>query len=200
MALAVKIQPIDRDVALIAKELQSPEVFAQAAQEAIKEADETNRLVLGRKIPKRVFVDGVQDAPIASVRSIVVAEWELLGDLFQFIVDSLQRHSPVKTGRFKNSHTIFADGVEVALGEVIPDASEYVIMSALPYARKIERGESPQAPEGVFGVVAAEARRRYSNIAKITDSFRTPIGGFLIGGRIGDRAEERNPAIIVRLR
>jgi len=73
-----------------------------------------------------------------------------------------------------------------------PPAQEYVFVNTTPYARKIEGNKgrppsSPQAPDGVYQAVATLARK-FSNVAKVTFSYRTVAGG------------ERNPAIIVRLR
>jgi len=75
-----------------------------------------------------------------------------------------------------------------------------VFLNIQPYARKIERGQSSQAPDGVYQAVATLAQRRFGNVAKITFSYRTAIGGAIIGGRKGDRSDLRNPAIIVSLR
>jgi hypothetical protein len=46
-----------------------------------------------------------------------------------------------------------------------------------PYARKIEKGLSPAAPDGVYEVVAALAKRRFGNIASIKFSYRAPLAG-----------------------
>ncbi len=67
--------------------------------------------------------------------------------------------------------------MEVDVGTEIPEASEYAFLNTQPYSRKIERGESPQAPEGVFQVVATLAQSRFGNIAKITFSYRAVMGG-----------------------
>jgi hypothetical protein len=100
----------------------------------------------------------------------------------------------VLTGRYRASHTLFADGEEVAIGDTVPPASEYVFMSPLPYARKLER------LDGIYELVAAQARARFGNIARIDFSYRTAIGSAIIGGRIGNRSDQRNPAIIVTVR
>ena len=55
--------------------------------------------------------------------------------------------------------------------------TQAVYLNIQPYARKIERGESPQFPDGVYQAVAAIASRRFSNLAKITFTFEAPVGG-----------------------
>lgn len=126
---------------------------------------------------------------------VIQYEFELLGDLFVWIADQLQKHSPVLTGRFQKSFTFFADGNEIDVGGVIPhDAREFVFVSSAPYARKIERWD------GVFESVAVLARQRFGNQASIGFSFRSPIGGAFLTGRAGNRSDHRTPAIIITLR
>jgi hypothetical protein len=72
-------------------------------------------------------------------------------------------------------------------------AEEYTFINTVPYARKIERGSSRQAPDGVYQAVANLARRKFTKLAKITFSYRTVLGG------TGGAKSERNPAIIVRI-
>lgn len=198
--LTTKVEPIDRDVRLILDEELSPsgrsKQFAALAREFLTEADETNRTVLGRIPPNKTFVDGSEGANLESVRpdGVIVREYELIADLLIWISDRLQQLAPVLTGTFRRSIGVFADGTEVALGARLPPASEYVFISGLPYARKIERWFE------LFEVVAAEARKRFGNVARIGFAFRTAVGGSIIGGRLGNRSEQRNPAIIVSVR
>lgn len=205
MTVQTRIEPIDRDIALMLSEELSPQgqskVFAEFAGEQIEDAKQTNRQILGRMPRYTVAVDGRAGAPLETVKpdGVISAEFELFDDVLVWIAGQLETHSPRLSGRYAKSHTIFADGVEVDVGAKIPDAQEFVFISTLPYARKIERGESSQAPDGVYQVVATLAQRRFGNIAKVTFSYRTALSGSLIGGRAGDRSSERNPAIIVRL-
>lgn len=205
MSLRTRVEPIDRDIALMLSEELSPQAqsraFAQFAGEQIEEAKQTNRQVLGRIPRTTIAVDGRQGAALENVRpdGVISAEFELFDDVLAWIGDQLEKHSPRKSGKYAKSHTIFADGVEIILGGKVPDATEYVFINTQPYARKIERGQSSQAPDGVYQVVAALARRRFGNIAKIGFVYRTAIGGNIIGGRAGNRSEQRNPAIVVTL-
>jgi hypothetical protein len=205
VSVQTRIEPIDRDIALMLSEELSPQgqskVFAEFAGEQIEDAKQTNRQILGRMPRYTVAVDGRAGAPLETVKpdGVISAEFELFDDVLVWIAGQLETHSPRLSGRYAKSHTIFADGVEVDVGAKIPDAQEFVFISTLPYARKIERGESSQAPDGVYQVVATLAQRRFGNIAKVTFSYRTALSGSLIGGRAGDRSSERNPAIIVRL-
>jgi hypothetical protein len=206
MALRVRAEPIDRDIELMLSESRSPKAqsatLAEFAKEQIEEAKQTNRSILGRVPRYSVSVDGRDGAPLESVQpnGYVIAEFELVNDVLSWIADQLQKHSPVKSGKYQKSHTLFADGQEIAVGGAIPTAAELVFISSVPYARKIERGASSQAPDGVYQAVAVLAQQRFGNIAKISFGYRTAIAGSFVGGRAGNRSDNRNPAVIVRVR
>ena len=216
MAVRTQVQPLDRDIELIIKEDLSPEarsaVLAQYATEEIEEAKQINRRSIGVVPPYRTWVDGREDAPFKSVKpdGVIIALFELLEEALRWIDKQLQTHSPVLTGRYQRSHELFADGIEVNNPNNPPPAEEYIFVNSQPYARKIEGisigGEtirppqSKQAPNGVYQVVADLAQRKFGNVASVRFSYRTVIGGMVVGGKAGDRARERNPAIVVRVR
>jgi hypothetical protein len=197
MALKTRVQPIGRDFELFLSESLGPKarsvMLAEFAAETIAEAAAQNKAVLGAVPPYEVFVDGREGAPLASVKpdGTIRAEFQLVNEALTWIYEQLEIHSPRLTGHYASSHVLFADGQEVSPTNP-PPAEEYVFINTTPYARKIEGMKtrppsSPQAPDGVYQAVATLARK-FSNIAKITFSYRTVAGG------------ERNPAIIVRLR
>jgi len=217
MALSARVQPISREFELFLKEDLGPKgrsaMLAAFAAETIEEAKQQNKQALGSVPPYEVFVDGQKGAALTSVKpdGVIRAEFKLVNEALAWIYEQLQIHSPVLTGRYASSHELFADGAEIGNPSAPPPAEEYVFMNTQPYARKIEgyRGlagvvhrapSSPQAPDGVYQAVATLAKRRFGNLAKIEFSYRTAIGGDIIGGREGDRSKLRSPAIIVSLR
>lgn len=210
VALRARVQPIERDVQFLLGELISPErrsaAQAEFARIEIEKAKAINAKALGQVPPLKIFVDGAEGAPLTAVRpgGVIVADFRLVNELLEWIDLQLILHSPMKTGRYKRSHRLFADGQQVEIdGRVpanVPQANEYVFINIVPYARKIERGSSTQAPDGVYQVVAVLARRRFGNLARITFSYRTAIGGGIVGGKLGNRSQQRNPAIVIRQR
>lgn len=206
MAVRTRVDAIDRDISVILRDDLSPKAqsaaLAQYAGEVIAETDSKNASVLGRKPRRVVYVDGREGGSLNSVRpdGEIIAEYELFNDVLAWIGNQLEMHSPVKSGDYRASHNVFADGRLVDLGARIPDAEEYVFINSMPYARKIERGASSQAPNGVYQAVAVLAQRRFGNMAKVRFSFRTAMGGVIKGGREGDRSKLRNPAITVSTR
>jgi hypothetical protein len=215
-SVRTKVEPIDRDIKLMISEELSPQaktqIFKQMALEEIRSTTASNRQILGRVPNALVTVDGRVDPTLGSLRadSVVVAEFELVNDVLIWIGDQLEQHSPVgRSGRYRASHTLLADGVEVRRGETVPPAEEYVFINTQPYARKIELGSSSQAPDGVYQVVAVLAKR-FGNIAKVSFGYRVPMFGAInqwasstkSGSKRRSRAEwlRRQPAIIVRTR
>lgn len=210
--LATRVQPIQRDLQLLLNDLVSPErraaELAEFARVEIEKAKDINARALGQVPPLKIFVDGTLGAPLTSVKAggVIVVDFQLVAELLEWIDLQLILHSPMKTGRYLRSHRLFADGVQIDIDESgripvnVPAADQYVFINIVPYARKIERGSSTQAPDGVYEVVAHLAQQRFRGLARISFSFRTAIGGGIVGGKLGNRAQQRNPAIIVTQR
>lgn len=208
MTVTTKIDAIDKDLALMLREDLSPEaqraMLASFAREELGKAQAINRRALGYDPTYDTFVDGRRGAALESVHpnGTILFAFDLLDDLFAWIGEQLVLHAPVLTGRYQRSFRFYADGREINPGAEVPAAREYYFISSVPYARKIERGHSSQAPNGVFEVVAALARSRFGNLANIRFSYRTPEASTADtpkARRAADR-ENRSPAIVITLR
>lgn len=194
MALSVRVDSIAKDIEIVLREDLGPQArskaIAEFARGELREAQRQNAQVLGRTPPHETFVDGAPGAIEESVKpdgGRIVYEFELVTNGLSWIAQQLDLHAPKKSGRFIRGFVFFADGAQ-ADPDNPPVAQSYVFTNREPYTRKIERGLSPQAPDGVFEAVAALARRRFGNLMKITYGFQTISGG------------ERNPAIIASVR
>lgn len=187
MGVSTRVQPIDRDVALIIDQSLSPRAisaqFAEMAKSFLDGADDTNKAILGRIPRSHTFVDGSEGRALEQVRpdGVIVREYELVIDVLQWIADDLVAHSPVGSrgdkhpGLYRASHTLFADEKEIPIGDDIPPADEYVFTNYVPYSRKIEGGSSRQF-DHVYETTAARARARFGNIASILFTYRGLIG------------------------
>jgi hypothetical protein len=216
MAVVARVEPISRDIQAIIREELSPaaksRVLARFARETINEASDVNRRTLGQVPPYQTFVDGRRSDALERVRpdGVIVAEFDLISHLLGFVSEQLWIHSPVRTGRYQKSHRIFADGGLV--GEVgnnsralaapggrwtsgMVDAREWVFVSVAPYARRIERGWSRQAPDGVYQAVAALARRRFGSLARVQFTHRGVSG--LPFPKRRSATDVHQPAIVV---
>jgi hypothetical protein len=198
VSVRTKVEPIDRDIAVIIGEELAPEArrdkLVEFARGALVDAQQQNARVLGRVPPHETFVDGARAETFLAVKpdGTIVFEFALLQDLFEWIRAQLVAHSPVLTGRYSKGHIFLADGVEIPDGVLSPDASEWVFANVEPYARKIERGQSPQAPDGVYEAVAVMAAKKFGNLARIRFTYRTLAGD-------AKDPETRQPAIVIRI-
>ena len=181
--ITVRVRPITRELQVALDKALGPaarsKILANAAMRALAEAQSQNRSALGYVPPHRTFVDGRTGAPLESVKpeGTIAFRFQLVNDVVQTCLEELRKASPVLTGRYRRSHVIYADGQIVPAGSPIMAAREVVILNLVPYARKIERGLSQQAPNGVYEAVAAQMKRRFSNVAKIAFSYREPLAG-----------------------
>lgn len=179
---SVRLDPISRDIALMLDEEMSAvaqEAFlAAAAQDALTDAQETNRQALGYVPEHETFIDGAKRQALTGItaKSSVLFEFKLLTDIIEWVDTQLILHSPVKSERYARSHVWFADDVEFD-PQSTPPAEGYVVLNAQPYARKIERGQSNQAPDGVYQSVATIAKRRFGNVAYVGFGYRSFPGG-----------------------
>lgn len=192
--ITTKFDPIGRDIELLFDAELSPparsRILAQFAQEQFQAADDANTRAFGRRARSRRFVDGSEGTPLRGVRpdGTIVFEWDVVREAVVWIGALLAGESPVgRTRRYSQSHRMFVDGTE-ALPGAIPSFSftELVMAPLVPYAPPIERGSSSQAPDGVYQVVAAMARRRFSRIARIVFAWRRIVG-----------VERTQPAIVI---
>ncbi|GIQ73191.1 hypothetical protein [Bradyrhizobium sp. RD5-C2] len=204
--LSGSIDPLDLDFEVLIREEFSPAArsaaIAAVAREQLAEAQAVNVAALSFVPAHSTLVDGQAGAAEDQVRpdGVIVYTFQLLPEIFGWIVEQLRAHAPVLTGRFRDSFEFYADGALADPSGEIPAASEYVFLSPLAYARKLEEGSSRQAPDGVFQAVATLAAQRFGNQALIRFVYRAPIDGALLTGRAGGRSDLRVPAISIQLR
>lgn len=160
-------------------------LFADFAREQLRDAEAINTRALGRTPTHDTFVDGIKGASENSVKPVggrIIYEFNLLDDVIAWIGEELVRLSPVglesdkregHPGFYREHHGFYADRTKVEMGAVLPPAQEYAFVALAPYARKIERGLSDQAPEGVYEVVADMAKERFGSIVAIRFTFRS---------------------------
>lgn len=218
-----------RDVELVVDHMLSPEarqkIVAKEARRILGEAQAANARVFGEAPEYTQAVDGRLGAPLESVNpdhGKIVFEFSLIGPVLELIGEQLVLHSPVLTGRYRDSHILLADGVEVDVdaGDKVPKAERYIFVNVQPYARKLEGDSiagvsamSDQAPDGIYEVVADMARRRFGNIANVKFTYvqatggDTPLEKWAVGHSAGEEGaakqrrqyakDIRNPAIVV---
>lgn len=193
MAVRVKVDPIGETFKILFEDAVSgparSRYLASFARKELSRVQAQQRATGGRTPPYETFVDGRPNAPLESVRpeGRIVFEFELLNDVFAWIGDQLLKHSPVgnagdkrpgHAGLYRASHAFVVDGVALDPGKPLPETfTEAFFANLTPYARKIERGLSDQASDGVYQVVATLASSRFGNLAKVRFGYRTPLFG-----------------------
>lgn len=196
--MAGRINPLQRDIEFLIQDTMGPEAQAQYlrehAEQEHKRALAQNEASLGYRPEHDLFVDGMKREGLdrLTVGSRIVFEYHLLVDVIEFVDGLLQLHSPVRSGLYQASHMWFADDKEFDINNV-PPAEQYVVINTQPYARKIERGLSRMAPDGVYEGVSILAKRRYGNVAYVGYGYRS-----LPSGAIGAWAQTASAAKLAR--
>jgi hypothetical protein len=121
----------------------------------------------------------------------IVHIYRYVTEVIETALLTLQRLSPVRSGLYAKSHTIYVNGSPV--GRAPKELTDEVIISnPVPYARKIEIGKTRsgrpfviQVPNRIYERTAKALKSRYRNLARIEFTY-TQIAG-----------HDRWPAIII---
>jgi hypothetical protein len=134
--------------------------------------------------PTLTIVDGRQGAPEASVRpdGVVVYLIDVASSGARRVLEALRAIAPEDTGEFKRGFITLVDGKEAPL-DTAPAGASITLLDRAPYSRRLEKGWSLQAPDGVFEVTAKAMRRRLPNLV-VRFAYRFHAG-------------RRTPAIII---
>ena len=224
MAVSARFRPLAQTLTVAPGAMLSPQdqskAFARFVRADVARIDAENDAAAGVDLPYFTYVDGRLSDDLDAVRpdGVIVALWDMQVDIVGTVLQMIRDASPVKTGKFRDSQVIYADGIAVDDPKQALGADEVVIASTLPYARKIEglghaRPQSPQAPKGVYQGVATLANSRFGNLARIKFSTRQIVGGDTALGRwAAGRAatvaherkrrsqrarDERQPAVVI---
>ena len=124
------------------------------------------------------YVDGRKGASIDSMRRFGVVEFHYfrIAEVVEAAMQALFDLSPVDSGDYRNSHTIFVNGAAVRnLAGWSPDGdTEVVIANPLIYSRKIELGLMKMRVPGtdrVYQQAVQRLKRQWGNIANIRFTF-----------------------------
>jgi hypothetical protein len=159
-----------------------PRITAQVARE------ELAKVMAEAPAPYTQFVDGAEGAPLENVRpgGVILFKFNRIGPVFDWIYQELLSRSPVgpdKDGHYRDDHWVFLNGDRVEAPDIertllVSAGSEIVIADLRPYSRKIEAGESVQAPDGVYEITVIAARKKFPE-ANIQFAYR----GFLVNSQ-----------------
>ena len=155
-------------------------------------------------------VDGKQSAPEEDVKAngVILYEYRRIDVVAQFALDTLREKSPVGSvrdehpGLYRDSHILFLNGepVEIEALAAWKPGDDVAICNFVPYARKIEAGAMTMTVPGsdhVYEQAEQIVNGRYGNLAKATFAYRGIAGGGFVGGRPGNKSENRFPALVI---
>lgn len=189
MAARTKFEAFDARVVFngdnIFGEAAKADAFVYMAKRDIAHYDKHNAEAFGRPVPYTTKVDGVETKNlfVAKSNSRIEVKWDFGLEIVEWIYELLVRVAPYGSKpkrspeiHFRNSFRIYADGKEINDTKDAFGAREVLIVSVVPYARKIERGLKGYAPGRVFQEVAALAKLRFTNTARIKFIYAEPEG------------------------
>lgn len=159
MVQSVNISDFAADVnVFLSPEGRRKDLKAFAAK-SLSEVQEINKRVLGKE-PAYTKSEGKNWVKFEFIFTDV--------EMLRWISSMLLIHSPHgETGVYAESHIVMADNATIDISGDVPIAAIYIFANTAPFSRKIERGLSPQRPDGVYQAVAVLAQQRYPE-AKVT--------------------------------
>jgi hypothetical protein len=201
-----------RQIDIVNSQLRGPArqaLMVQAAKSAFGAAQAQNHAVLGHDAPFVQIVDGGHGAPLESVKAggtivyLFAVGAVTLNTCVDVAIELILGLSPVKSGQFRDRNLFMVNGIETSADREINataggtielrDTDVVSLTNLLPYARKIEKGESLQAPNGVYEAVAAVLRARYGNLLNIRFSYEVypgyEVGSSRNGGNLVSRKD-----------
>lgn len=148
------------------------------------------------------IVDGQTGAREESVRAdgVITYLYPRLDAVVQYAMEVLFELSPVLSGLYRTSHTIFVGGTVVPNLKGWTGGDDIVITNTVPYSRKIELGVMKMrvpASAKVYNQAAKKVRQRFGNVAKIGFTYRGIVGGGVSSTRAGNKSDLRYPALVI---
>lgn len=111
----------------------------------------------------------------------IVYNYSNIREIVEFTLDELRKASPVQSGDYVRSHTVFVNGSPVTeLPENIKASDEIMIANPIVYARRLEIGKTKagrsfvmQVPDRIYERVAKrKVLPKYRGMVKVTFTYR----------------------------
>jgi len=189
---SVRVRSFSAALSLMKSHLQGEErrrALAKLALQAGNEAAAKNRSALGMDVDQDTIVDGRRGAPVASVKAggTVVHLFAVQQAAVVYTRDVLIGLSPVDYIDpddivYRDHHRMLVNGEDVEPGYSVRPDDVVTFVNLLAYSRRLEKGHSDQAPDGVYEVASEIVRARFGSIVNIRFSY-----GSFVGGGAGDQ-------------
>lgn len=174
----------------------------EARQRLIRIAKAGNAKIVAEQTARAGFppeVEAYANTPgnrnIESVRlpGPIVYRYRYHREILSVALAELERASPVVSGLYRGSHTVFVNGLPVVgVPASLKAGDEVYITNPVPYSRRLEVGLTEsgrsfvvQVPPNIYGrVMRSVLIPRYHNVAKIFLDYVTIPGAYVIKGRL----------------
>lgn len=123
----------------------------------------------------------------------IVFHYRYMRELIAFALEELRKASPVISGDYRDSHTLYINGIPAtAIPNTIEAGMEIFIANPVPYARRLEVGLKEDGRPFVVQVEPRIYERtmkrvlqpRFRNVAKLSLDYVTIPGAWVIKGRL----------------
>ncbi|KQS95392.1 hypothetical protein [Rhizobium sp. Leaf386] len=101
----------------------------------------------------------------------IVYQFSMWNEIVAYALSELQRRSPVRTGRFRNSFIVLIDGKAVSSAKDIPATAEIIITNFQPYIRKAEGGLLGTKRFAIFDGTKRALTRRFGNEGRTSSGY-----------------------------
>ena len=172
--------------------------LSQLSQDSLQEGRAINRAAIGHDIADRTLVNG-QPARAEDIKpgGVVVHLFAVHHAAIDFAYETLARLSPIDSGHYKNSHQMLVNDVPVDPPVEIGMDDVVTFVNPAAYARRLERGWSDQAPDGIYEVATQIVRRRFGGIVTTAFRYVALSGGEVARGKAGNNPNIRYPALVI---
>lgn len=179
-----RFETFARDIAVATEGLSPKAINAELARVARAELASAISSGQGSAIYER-YVNGRPNAPEESVEApgpiLYVFSW--WPEIIEFAIEFLQRRSPVRSGRFRDSWFVMVNEARFDNINSIPINATVLIVNDRPYARKIEVGHMRMSvPHGVAEDARLAVRRQYGKVVDIRKTMVELRGGYVLKG------------------
>lgn len=166
-------QTFERDLRVATAGLEPEAIkalLAKTARAALAEAQAARQFPSSyvRSVNGRVGATEESVQPPGPI--VYTANW--WSEVLKYGIGFAEDRSPVKSGRFKRSWFVLANGSLATDYEALPLGAETIITNDQPYARKIEVGHMKMSvPPGIVEDLVLALRRKFGDLLNIRRTF-----------------------------
>jgi len=194
------LQAVEQALALNLADISPPESGRVLAAAHLEAHDQVVGDAGRRSVAEPDFVevvDGHVGAPLASAEVQIVTLYDYRLEAALWAIERLEANSPVVSGLYRRSHTLFVNGTPAgAVRRLVSASAEVMVTNLVPYARRLEVGVTEsgrsfvaQVPPGIYERTMREVRRRYGQVLDVYFGYVDLSNSYVLrgGGTISQR-------------